>query len=57
MVKPGWLEEQFKEVENEVKKWPHWMRREAGLEDEKDKKSAPDEGPTKIKVMAKGAGK
>jgi len=32
MLKPGWLEEQFEKVEKEVKSWPAWMRKEAGLE-------------------------
>jgi hypothetical protein len=33
MLKPGWLKERFEEVEREVKNWPAWMRKEAGLEE------------------------
>ncbi len=34
MLKPGWLKRQFEKVEEDVKSWPTWMRREAGLEDQ-----------------------
>lgn len=34
MLKPGWLKRQFEKVEEDVKNWPTWMRREAGLEDQ-----------------------
>ena len=34
MLKPGWLKRQFEKVEEDVKNWPPWMRREAGLEDQ-----------------------
>jgi len=32
MVKAGWLKRQVEKVQEDVKKWPAWMRREAGLE-------------------------
>lgn len=31
MLKPGWLKRQLEKVEEDVKKWPAWMQREAGL--------------------------
>lgn len=30
-LEPGWLERQMKNVSDDVKKWPEWMRREAGF--------------------------
>jgi hypothetical protein len=31
---PGWLNRQFDKVEEDIKSWPTWMKREAGLETE-----------------------
>ncbi len=30
-LKPGWLQRQFTNVSEDVKRWPAWMRREAGF--------------------------
>ena len=32
MLKPGWLNRQFEKVEKDVRDWPDWMKREAGLD-------------------------
>ena len=32
MPRPGWLDRQSQKVQEDVKSWPEWMRREAGLE-------------------------
>lgn len=34
-IQPGWLQRQFERVTAEVKSWPKWMQREAGLLKEK----------------------
>ncbi len=36
MLKKGWLKRQLVNSEKEIEKWPSWMRREAGLEQESD---------------------
>lgn len=33
MIKRGWLAEQFEDLDKEIKSWPAWMRRAAGLKD------------------------
>lgn len=33
MVQPGWFDRQSKSVSEEIKTWPEWMKRAAGLED------------------------
>ncbi len=48
MLKPGWLNRQFEKVENDVKNWPDWMKRETGLEmkyEPTSGKSVPKEKP------------
>jgi hypothetical protein len=40
MLKPGWLNRQFEKVKNDVKDWPDWMKREAGLDIKYDTTSA-----------------
>ncbi len=30
MVKKGWLDRQIEQAQDEIKKWPEWMKREAG---------------------------
>jgi hypothetical protein len=35
-LKPGWLNRQFARVEEEVRQWPEWMRREAGFEERRN---------------------
>ena len=37
-MEPGWIERGFKSAEEDIKKWPKWMKREAGLLDEEDEK-------------------
>ncbi len=36
MPPSGWLNRQLQTVSEDVKSWPVWMRREAGLEDAVD---------------------
>ncbi|HEY6329314.1 MAG TPA: hypothetical protein VI756_08250 [Blastocatellia bacterium] len=31
-LKPGWLNRQLEKTKEDIKQWPEWMRREAGLE-------------------------
>ena len=31
MLEKGWLEKGFRRTEEQVKQWPDWMRRAAGL--------------------------
>ncbi len=31
MAEQGWLKRQLEAVEADVKKWPNWLKREAGL--------------------------
>ncbi len=31
MLEPGWLNRQFQKTAEYVKRWPEWMRKEAGL--------------------------
>lgn len=31
LLKSGWLERQFKKIEEDVLTWPDWMLREAGM--------------------------
>jgi hypothetical protein len=33
MLKAGWLKRQLTNASNDVKNWPEWMKREAGLKD------------------------
>jgi hypothetical protein len=40
-LNPGWLERQFKIAADDVKEWPEWMRREAGLDESKEDSSNP----------------
>jgi hypothetical protein len=37
-MEPGWIERGFKSADEDIKKWPQWMKREAGLLDEEDDK-------------------
>jgi len=30
-LKAGWLDRQFERVNQEIREWPAWMRREAGF--------------------------
>jgi hypothetical protein len=32
MPEPGWFDRQLKSVSDEVRAWPDWMKRAAGLE-------------------------
>jgi hypothetical protein len=57
--KLGWLEDQFKEVEREVRSLPAWMRREAGFEGGEEKLprksgTAAKEGKTLSKTAGAG---
>ncbi len=38
MLKPGWLDRQFEKAEKEVMEWPDWMRKGAGITDQKEEK-------------------
>jgi hypothetical protein len=38
-LEPGWLNRQLEKAREDVKNWPSWMRREAGLEPIEDLKS------------------
>jgi hypothetical protein len=39
MSQKSWLEEQLKKNAEEVKKWPHWMRKAANIEEIKKKQN------------------
>jgi hypothetical protein len=43
MSPSGWLNRQLERVSEDVKSWPLWMRREAGLEDASE---VPDQVPS-----------
>ena len=34
MLKPGWLKRQLEQSSDDVRSWPEWMRRAAGVTDE-----------------------
>jgi hypothetical protein len=34
-LKAGWLDRQFERVNEEIREWPTWMRREAGFTEPK----------------------
>ena len=58
MLKPGWLDRQFDRALEDIKSWPEWMRREAGLEDlaETEKRDTPakkEENKKALKMNAK----
>lgn len=49
MSEKGWLKEQFDETEKQIKMWPDWMRREAGIVNLKD--GAQDHSEIKAKAQ------
>jgi hypothetical protein len=51
-LKAGWLDRQFANVNEEVREWPMWMRREAGFV-ERAAKSHPDENHAEAVKRAK----
>jgi hypothetical protein len=51
-LKAGWMARQFERAEADVRKWPAWMRKEAGFEESQNgerKKRQVGEGPKRKK--------
>lgn len=38
-MEPGWIQRGFDSANEDIKKWPEWMKREAGLLNEKTRKN------------------
>jgi hypothetical protein len=56
-LKAGWLDRQFDKVNEEVRDWPEWMRREAGFSDQEsdfEKVTRSDDSGAGLSCAAKG---
>ena len=51
-LKSGWLDRQFDRVDNDIEKWPDWMKREAAFDTSASEQVSEDPEPRLLTRMA-----
>ncbi len=51
----GWLQDEFKCVSDDIRKWPEWMQREAGFQAESEEEPEARESETTAPSPEKAA--